>query len=259
MACLEQFQLCYGSTSRCGPLASWLDAQDGASKLFNFPLEREGPPADNHPASRFYWFVALFTYAVPGIPAVLLQLGPSSLASMRSLFAGVMGPLPDDQWQIDVMQWWATYLAGIQSAVVSIASGPIDPSLEHLRIRPYNQWIQESICNNQVRIPFLEDVFQLWLERQLPQITNTPHARSFAAPTIPPSVFLAYILLIFLDSSSSSLRYVWIPFWIRCPSVSTVAYILTWSGPQRTPYNCSGWPSRASSRARGPAPRARFL
>ncbi|KAG6353543.1 hypothetical protein INS49_005505 [Diaporthe citri] len=150
MACLEQFQLCYGSTSRCGPLASWLDAQDGASKLLNFPLEREGPPADNHPASRFYWFVALFTYAVPGLQPVLLQLGANSLASMRSLYAGVMGPLPDNQWQVDVMQWWATYLAGIQSAVVSIASGPIDPSLEHLRIRPYNQWIQDSICNNQI-------------------------------------------------------------------------------------------------------------
>lgn len=155
LACLQQFQFCDSSKSRCGQLSSWLDAQISAGEMFGIPLDTEKPPLENDPASRFYWFVALMSYAVPGLGAVLLHLGANSLASARSLYSGVMGPLPDNQWQVDVMQWWATYLAGIQAGVVSTASGPMDPSLKHLRIKPYNDWIQNHPCENQVSIVFL--------------------------------------------------------------------------------------------------------
>lgn len=152
LACFQQFQFCDASKSRCGPLSSWLDAQIGAGELFGITLDSEKPPLENNPASRFYWFVSLMSYAVPGLGLILLHLGANSLASTRSLFSGVMGPLPSDQWQVDVMQWWATYLAGIQGGVVSTASGPVDSSLEHLRIKPCNEWIQYHICDNQVSL-----------------------------------------------------------------------------------------------------------
>lgn len=152
LACLQQFQFCDSSKTRCGQLGSWFDAQNSAGELFGITLDAENPPLDNDPASRFYWFVSLMSFAVSGLGGILLHLGASSLDSARSLYSGVMGPLPNDQWQLDVMQWWATYLAGIQAGVVSTTSGPMDLSLEHLRIKPYNEWIQHHICNNQVRI-----------------------------------------------------------------------------------------------------------
>lgn len=160
MACLQRFQFCDGSTSRCGPLASWADAQTGADELFGTNLEAEDTPLDSERASRFYWFLSLMTYSVPNLSSVLLQLGAASLASTRTLYAGLMGPLPNDQWQVDVMQWWATYLAGIQGGVVSTAAGPADSSLEHQRIEPYNKWIQDQICNNQVSYLSLRAVFE---------------------------------------------------------------------------------------------------
>lgn len=156
MACLAQFQFCDATTIRCGPLSSWADAQTEAGKLFGTTLDAENPPLDKDPASsRFYWFVALMSYSVPELQSILHRLGASSLASTRNLYNGVMGPLRDDQWQVDVMQWWATYLAGVQAGVVSTAAGPSDSSVEHLRIKPYNKWIQEHICNNQVSLLFV--------------------------------------------------------------------------------------------------------
>lgn len=158
MACLQQFQFCDASKTRCGPLSSWGDAQIGAGDLFGLNMLTDGPGStlENDRASRFYWLVSLFSYSVPGLGNVLLRLGASSLASTRKLYAGLMGPLPNDQWQSDVMQWWATYLAGIQGGVVSAAVGPDDPSVDHLRIKPYNKWIQDKFCDNQVMSLSLE-------------------------------------------------------------------------------------------------------
>lgn len=57
MACFQQYQLCDGSESRCGPLSSWMDAQTGAAELFGTTAEalvnNESPPADNPSASRY--------------------------------------------------------------------------------------------------------------------------------------------------------------------------------------------------------------
>lgn len=154
MACLQQFQFCDGSKTRCGPLSSWVDARIGAEKLFGAIPGGKLPSADNHLASRFYWFVALMASTVPGLPDIL-QSGPSSLASTRSIYSGVMGSLPNNQWQVDVMQWWATYLAGIQAGVISAASGFMDSSLEHIRVKPYNTWIKNHVCHNQASSPFI--------------------------------------------------------------------------------------------------------
>lgn len=156
MACLQQYQFCDASESRCGPLSSWVDAQIGASELFESTMDStDSPSTESHRVSRFKWLTAMLTYAVPDVSYAVGQLGSSSLASTRSLYGNMMGPLPNDQWQVDVMQWWATYLAGIQGGVVSTAVGPMDSSQDHLRMKPYNQWIQDTLCNNQVSIILL--------------------------------------------------------------------------------------------------------
>lgn len=98
------------------------------------------------------------SYAVPGLGLSLLHPGASSPASARSLLPGIINPLPKDHWQVNVMQWWATYLGtwrGIQAGVVSTTSGPVDVLLEHLRIEPFVEWIQYRICDNKVSFPLL--------------------------------------------------------------------------------------------------------
>lgn len=165
LACLQQFQFCDASESRCGPLASCPNSQTAAGELFGTAPDPADLPAENDPAaSSFVWFVSLLAYSVGNLAFVLLHLGANSLASTRSLYSGSMGPLPENQWQIDVTQWWATYLAGIQESVVSSATGLRDPSLQNRLIKPYNKWIQDHICNNQVSIIFSQDVLEIRLE-----------------------------------------------------------------------------------------------
>lgn len=87
--------------------------QLGAADLFDTTEEalwnEEDPSAYNPSASRFHWFIALMTLSVPSFTTILQQLGASpSLVSTHNLLSGVMGPLPDNQWQLEVMHWWAT-------------------------------------------------------------------------------------------------------------------------------------------------------
>lgn len=245
LACLQQYQFCDASTNRCGSLASWADSQTEAGELFGTTLDPADPPAEDDPAaSSFFWFVALMAYSVPGLSIVLLHLGANSLASTRSLYSGMMGSLPDNQWQIDVTQWWATYLAGIQEAVVSSAIGISDPSLQHRLVKPYNQWIQDNICNNQVSNLLFEEVFEARLRRECLHQSDKPRDRSSRAPTTPPSVCSASSSHTYVASLSSSSRSCWTLFRTICLLAFTEGHILIWNGPQRKPCNCSGWPSR---------------
>lgn len=106
---------------------------------------------DDPIGSRFYWYYhVLFTMA-EDIDIILQNLGPKALLSQQSLLGGFMGPLPDDQWQLDVTYWWATRLAGIQAAFVNTAYDTGNAALGGFRVRPYNSHMQD-MCNNQVRI-----------------------------------------------------------------------------------------------------------
>lgn len=72
------------------------------------------------------------------------------MVSTQGLVSGLMGPLPNNQWQVDVTHWRATYLAGVQAGVVSTSYGHRDSSLQSLLITPFNDWIQNHMCDNQV-------------------------------------------------------------------------------------------------------------
>jgi len=51
-------------------------------------------------------------------------LGAASLSSKSSLVTGVQGPLPDNQWQMDVEHWHAATLVAMQGSAVDAAMGP---------------------------------------------------------------------------------------------------------------------------------------
>ncbi|KAK7726503.1 hypothetical protein SLS63_007664 [Diaporthe eres] len=149
LACVERYQFCNASKD-CGPLAGKQTALPQAASLFNitaFDVYNNIVPNDPV-GSRFYWFyLALFTMPTD-LDVMLKNLGPKALLSQQSLLDGLIGPLPDDQWQLDVTYWWATRLASIQAAFVNTAYDTGNAALEAFRIRPYNSYMRD-MCDNQ--------------------------------------------------------------------------------------------------------------
>lgn len=152
LACVEKYQFC-NAGKECGPLSGRVPAVAESASLFNMTVSGifNKTVPDDPIGSRFYWYyLVLFTMATD-IDAILQNLGPKALLSQQSLLGGYMGPLPDDQWQLDVTYWWATRLAGIQAAFVNTAYDTGNAALDEFRVRPYNSYMQD-MCNNQVRI-----------------------------------------------------------------------------------------------------------
>lgn len=155
MGCISQYQFCNPSLSsnNCGPLVSWADAQVEAGPLFGISIAdmQNGTYTDPSTSigSRYAWVVEVLSYASSVVSNVILKLGPDALTSLKDLNDGVMGPLPTNQWQLDVRFWWATYLASVQAAFVNAARGPRDPALDPYKVLPTNKHMRD-ICRNQV-------------------------------------------------------------------------------------------------------------
>lgn len=163
LGCVEQVQFCNTALApdeRCGPLTDWDDAVLESAILFNATaqqLEDWEPVAADSTASQFIWLTVLVNNAAADLTKLLKTLGPESLASKANLAQGIMGPLALNQWQLDVTQWWSTYLASLQAAFVQTAIGPADPTgeLEQFKLGPWNDH-SRKLCNNQVRKTFHE-------------------------------------------------------------------------------------------------------
>lgn len=164
MGCLRQLQFCnpaLSKESRCGPLAGLVDAQLQAAHLFNITYEQMNSLtyeqiANNEipqspAAARYIWLLTFLTLAVPSPNLMINVLGPNSLTSQQSLnrASGILDIIPNNQWQLDVKNWWAIYLASMQAGMVNTAYGTHDPALKPYELRPFNSQAQ-SLCNSQV-------------------------------------------------------------------------------------------------------------
>lgn len=151
MGCVQRFQYC-NSSKECGRLASFIDAAISALPVFHMTPGQAWSGVDQDDqkdatARRFEMFQATMNDAQD--PWVLLNaLGPSSLLSLQQLMQGFMGPLPDNQWQVDVSHWFAVHMASVQAAFVNIARGPIE-ALRPYVTTPDNEY-QREMCHNQV-------------------------------------------------------------------------------------------------------------
>jgi hypothetical protein len=152
LGCTEQMQFC-NATWGCGPLAGALDALEGALSSFNTTVpcfgDREPGCPPSNLSSRLNWFSNILYIAQTTAYNLFLN-GPQALASEASLFQGTMGPLPDNQWQIDVQHWFATFLAALQTGVVLAATGSSNSILQNISWTPADPY-QKDMCNNQVR------------------------------------------------------------------------------------------------------------
>lgn len=97
---------------------------------------------------RWNWILGAMMQASPDIAALASSQPAQSLTSRKRLFGGLQGPLPDNQWQLDVEHWYASVLAALQEVFVDIATGPADAALAPLLLRPENEQ-QRRLCASQ--------------------------------------------------------------------------------------------------------------
>ncbi|KAJ3566505.1 hypothetical protein NPX13_g7103 [Xylaria arbuscula] len=169
MGCVEQWQWCnsaYPRDTGCGPLAGQSDALYGAATPFNLTgedLYPDRPLSSEALGTRLIW-PALLTLGYPtALPSLLGHLGSKSLASQSRLYSGVQWALPNNQWQLDVIQWWNTILASVQasctlnhSLILSRSYNPLkratrlfyDPEFREYISPPLNE-DEQKLCNSQ--------------------------------------------------------------------------------------------------------------
>ncbi|POS74473.1 hypothetical protein DHEL01_v207137 [Diaporthe helianthi] len=154
LGCLQQYQICNVDASHCGPLKGFYDYQEQSASVFNISQEamsQDGFVENNPLGQRFQWFVGAAAYGGSmDMSSTLSQLGAFSLSSQTAMKGGLMAPLLENQWQLDVERWWATGLASMQAAMVNVAVGPLEKDLEPYTIRPPSSHIKDSFCNSQI-------------------------------------------------------------------------------------------------------------
>ncbi|KAI9642009.1 hypothetical protein NHQ30_009880 [Ciborinia camelliae] len=156
LGCVEQWQWCNSAFERetgCGPLASMQDALYGALSLFNLTskdLDTERPSSKSASGTRLLW-PSMMQGQLSSLWVMLGYLGAKSLDSQSLLYDGIQYSLPQNQWQIDVTNWWNTTLAAVQGSYVDTAMGTTDPAEKSSRQKPENSE-EIKICNSQVRV-----------------------------------------------------------------------------------------------------------
>ncbi|KAF7555897.1 hypothetical protein G7Z17_g1777 [Cylindrodendrum hubeiense] len=163
LACVSQYQYCRGKhsqeaeNSRCGPLAGYMDAILGAAPIFGLVEDldviwsSDVPKNMTKAASNFHWFLSVFSTMNTDPYSLIRMVGTSLLASQQKFQSGMQGPLPDDQWQIDIAHIWNTSLASIQAEFVNVARGTTRSDLQPYLMAPLNAH-QKHMCENQVYI-----------------------------------------------------------------------------------------------------------
>ena len=64
------------------------------------------------------------------------SLGISALTARDTLLDGNQGPLPSDQWMLEVEHWHDISMAQLQRVAVELATGPSDPATLNITWHP---------------------------------------------------------------------------------------------------------------------------
>lgn len=144
LGCAKQYQICHpGNPPRC---SRWGGKQE-LWWLLKSVVQNEKQ------LNRTKWAImsALTGNELDGF---VQTLGAASLSSKSSLVSGVQGPLPDNQWQLDVEHWHAATLVAMQGSAVDAAMGPSSKEMKQFWPGPNNEQ-ERSVCRNQVCITSL--------------------------------------------------------------------------------------------------------
>ncbi|KAL1607754.1 hypothetical protein SLS60_002690 [Paraconiothyrium brasiliense] len=141
LGCAKQYQICYpdkgGKPSQC--------SRFGGKQELYWLLTSLTQNEEQLNRTRWSIMSALTGNELDGF---VQTLGAASLTSRYSLVSGIQGPLPDNQWQVDVEHWHAATMVAIQGSAVDAASGPSNPDMRKFWAAPSNDQ-ERSVCNNQ--------------------------------------------------------------------------------------------------------------
>ena len=135
LACIDQHQFCVEKT--CTPLTSLAAANNASDNLQMKTMQRAvmNLMATSTVSESIWWSVQ--------------GLRSNALRASDTILGFLQGPLPSDQWTIEVSAWMATSLARLQQLTVDYATGtPSDPNKSH--IIPPSSKEEKSLCNSQV-------------------------------------------------------------------------------------------------------------
>ncbi|KAI8625216.1 hypothetical protein F5Y19DRAFT_479921 [Xylariaceae sp. FL1651] len=139
MGCVHRSQYCrpqrFGDPV-CTALTGELDLYYSVLETFT----------DEHAFNRVSWFQTMVDASF--WPEDIVGRGDINLEAQYRVRSGVQGPLPDNQWQLEVQYWFSIMLASMQRTFVDTATGPSDASLEQYRVPPANV-DEKNLCLNQ--------------------------------------------------------------------------------------------------------------
>lgn len=146
LGCAEQFQFCnphLPANSSCTSLV-------GLDKALNMTDSLWRSPAQNTSFSGISY--AFGEYGIH-LDDIVDSLGVSSLTARNSLYGGVQGPLPNNQWQLEVQYWHSISMALLQREVVEQATGPTSETVYPWLVKPQTKG-EQALCHNQVSFIF---------------------------------------------------------------------------------------------------------
>ncbi|KAK6211789.1 hypothetical protein LQW54_005648 [Pestalotiopsis sp. IQ-011] len=152
VGCADQYQFC--TSDSCGPLASLREAVAGAALLFNTSYAELGEvftqagTATTPDAARFDYFASIFFGVSKSLCGILEQLGSAGLLAQRTVMAGQQGPLPANQWQLDMRYLWDISMTAVQAGPVEHAYGPTDEATLQ-RWMNFTGPDMDNVCNSQ--------------------------------------------------------------------------------------------------------------
>ncbi|KAJ9151962.1 Cytochrome p450 protein [Pleurostoma richardsiae] len=141
LACSFQREICnpsFTGGSRCTGLSTRADARLRGEQLFPDPRDLR----------RMLWGYFSMTGTFSSTRSIIATLGSQALLSRTGLAEGRQGPLPDNQWQLDVQFWHSVQLASIQAAMVNAALGPPNEEVKQFFRGPATKE-ETQLCHNQ--------------------------------------------------------------------------------------------------------------
>ncbi|KAF2870603.1 hypothetical protein BDV95DRAFT_495673 [Massariosphaeria phaeospora] len=141
VACMEKYQFCnplLAANSSCTPLGGIRQALEAASGLFKDESDRK----------RFLWSVSAIVSMASGFAEIGGYLGSAALQARSMLAIGLQSRLPNNQWELELENWFQLTLADVQRAILEQATGPSAAFIRPLYIPP-NSTEARSVCGNQ--------------------------------------------------------------------------------------------------------------
>jgi hypothetical protein len=145
LGCATRYQFCNpdsGIRDSCTPLTGIYPATMAADKLWRTDEQREFFNTSSNQILK----------VASGLVEIVSMTGISSLTARQGLANGMQGPLPSNQWQLEVENWFGATMADLQRATLEHVTGPTEPAMLQFLERPQTHQ-ERLVCRSLVSSP----------------------------------------------------------------------------------------------------------